>query len=425
VIQSWWRGAWFRNQVAMSRQWQGRRQGEEDEEEEESSFSSSADRTSRTSGDFRKGAIGPPPSYDGSREPGAFEEFRIRAKLWLYSTNIESRARGPRLMQALSGRAFESVRHLIDDSDWLEAVDNGEQLLDLLAKPEYYGKEELESLYQSMHKLFFSDLRKPDDDLPAFRSKFEQAVRKIKKHKVELPQEALGFLFLKQAKISPESFERLITMTNGDLKLDAVVDGLRRLKMKLLDGDEQAAVKQKHLWVQESVDEDPQCAPGDTQSDGDDMDLIEQALADLGGDEAAVPQEVTEDGAREILMTLIKQKINKPVHMSYKQVQQQKRDVKNSRGYRPVGGVSNNHGGTMRRDLQQLKSVTRCKNCGELGHWHRECPQKSSSSKIPPSSTGATNAGTSHGWWSLVQAVDDPIASDATGSSNPMQAHQE
>ena len=96
-----------------------------------------------------------------------------------------------------------------------------------------------------MHKLFFSDLRKPDDDLPAFRSKFEQAVRKIKKHKVELPQEALGFLFLKQAKISPESFERLITMTNGDLKLDAVVDGLRRLKMKLLDGDEQAAVETK------------------------------------------------------------------------------------------------------------------------------------------------------------------------------------
>jgi hypothetical protein len=36
---------------------------------------------------------------------------------------------------------------------------------------------------------------------------------------------------LKQAKISAESFQRLITITNGDLKLDAVVDGLRRLKM--------------------------------------------------------------------------------------------------------------------------------------------------------------------------------------------------
>ena len=41
----------------------------------------------------------------------------------------------------------------------------------------------------------------------------------------------IGFLFLKQAKISAESFQRLIAITNGDLKLDAVVDGLRRLKM--------------------------------------------------------------------------------------------------------------------------------------------------------------------------------------------------
>eukprot|EP00435_Cladocopium_sp_Y103_P038998 s1685_g10.t1 len=241
-------------------------------------------------------------------------------------------------MQALSGRAFESVRHLIDDSDWLEAADNGERLLGLLAKPEYYGKEELESLYQSMHKLFYSDLRKSDDDLPAFRSKFEQAVRKIRKHKVELPPEALGFLFLKQAKISSESFERLITLTNGDLKFDAVVDGLRRLKMKLLDGDEQVLSKQKHLWVQESMDDDPQGAPLEPQSDGDDMELIEQALADLDGDGAAQSQsqELTEDGAREVLMTLIKQKINKPVNMSYRQVQHQKREVKNARGYRPV-----------------------------------------------------------------------------------------
>ena len=136
-------------------------------------------------------------------------------------------------MQALSGHAFESVHHLIDDGSWLEPEDNGEQLLELLPKPEYYGKEELYSLYQSMHKLFYSDVRKDDGDLPAFRSRFEQAVRKrnIMTHHGELPPEALGFLFLKQAKISAESFHRLITITNGDLKLDAVVDGLRRLKM--------------------------------------------------------------------------------------------------------------------------------------------------------------------------------------------------
>ena len=410
----------------MSRQWQGRR-NDDDEEEEESSFSSSADRTSRSAGgDSKKGSIGPPPTYDGSREAGVFEEFRVRAKLWLYTTNIESRARGPRLMQALTGRAFESVRHLIDDSDWMEAMDNGEQLLELLARPEYYGKEELESLYQAMHKLFYSDLRKEDDDLPAFRSRFEQAVRKVKKHHVDLPQEALGFLFLKQSKISAESFERLITITNGDLKLDAVVDGLRRLKMKLLDGDEATMAKKKHLWVQESIGDETQDNHGEGQSDGDEIDLIEQAIADLDGEDAAKETEVTEEGAREILMTLIKQKVNKPVTMSYRQVQQQKRAVKNAGGYRPVIGGNGSQGGTMRRDLQQLKSVTRCKNCGELGHWHKECPQKNQShGKIPQGSQGAASASASHSWWSLVQPVSDTNASDAADPSDALQACQE
>ena len=116
-----------------------------------------------------------------------------------------------------------------------------------------------------MYKLFLSELRKDDDDLPAFRSRFEQAARKVKQHRVELPQEALGFLFLKQAKINGESFERLITLTKGDLKFDSVVEGLRRLKMRLL------MTSAMHVSIEHHED--------------DDMELIEQALADLDAEE--------------------------------------------------------------------------------------------------------------------------------------------
>ena len=101
--------------------------------------------------DYKRGSIGPPPTYDGSRDPGVFEEYRIRAKLCLFSTNIENCAKGPRLMRALSGRAFESVRHLI-----LDATDTGERLIELLSRPEYYGKEEFESMCQSSYKLVYT-----------------------------------------------------------------------------------------------------------------------------------------------------------------------------------------------------------------------------------------------------------------------------
>ena len=412
----------------VGRQWQGngrsRRASDDDEdEEEESSIQSSRDRSSN-GGDGKKGSYGPPPTYDGSREPGVFEEYRGRARLWLFSTNVESRARGPRLMQALSGKAFESVRHLIDDNSWLEASDNGEQLVELLAKPEYYGKEELESLYHAMHKLFYSELRRDEDDLPSFRSRFEQAVRKVKKHRVDLPQEALGFLFLRQAKISGESIERLVTLTNGDLKLDAVVDGLRKLKMNLMDCDEKSSSKKRHLWVAETVkecDDEMIDEPNEPHHD-DDIDAIEQALAELDGEDSQ--QSVTEDDAKEILMTLIKQKITKPTTMSYKQVQQQKREVKNARGYRPI--VSNSSGSGMRRDLQQLKAVTKCKNCGEMGHWHRECPHKKVQGVNQGQNTNASASQSSnHSWWSLVQPVGscDSHPSEEVSSSLQPGAH--
>ena len=44
--------------------------------------SSGRERSSTATGhDGKKGSIGPPPTYDGSREPGVFEEYRIRARL--------------------------------------------------------------------------------------------------------------------------------------------------------------------------------------------------------------------------------------------------------------------------------------------------------------------------------------------------------
>lgn len=396
-----------------SRQWQGSRASQREEEESETSETNSAGVASSSANTgHRKGSGGPPPSYNGSREAGVFEEYKLRARLWLVTTNLEGRARGPRLMQALTERAFESVKHLVDDAAWMSSPTNGDELLDLLAKPEYYGREEIEALYLAMGKLFYSDLRKPEDDLPAFRNRFDEAVRKIKKHNVQLPQEALGFLFLKQSKVSGESLERLITMTNGDLKLDSVVDGLRRLKMKLFEAPEDVNTKKKMVWAQETVpEEDDEYPPGDPLAEDEEVDLLEEALNELDG-ESLQDHEVTEDGAKEILMTLIKQKVSRPTNMSYKQVQQQKKEVRNGRGFRtfeaPQRGAPQG-GHTMRRDLQQLKAVTKCKACGQVGHWHRECPSKaraSNASNVSNASGASQSSSTQQGWWSMVHDED-------------------
>ena len=61
--------------------------------------------------------------------------------------------------------------------------------------------------------------------------------------------------------------------------------------------------------------------------------------------------------AKDILMTLIRQKVNRPVqNLSYKQVQSMKNDLKNGRGFRtPAGNQTSGTG----KDLQHLKSITK------------------------------------------------------------------
>ena len=43
---------------------------------------------------------------------------------------------------------------------------------------------------------------------------------------------------------------------------------------------------------------------------------------------------------------------------------------------------------TYRIDIQKLKSQTKCHHCGEVGHWKKECPEKS---RDKVSSTGFKN----------------------------------
>lgn len=182
-----------------------------------------------------------------------------------------------------------------------------------------------------------------------------------------------------------------------------------------MDGDESSTHKQRHLWVAETIDE-----VGDeaTVQHDDEIDAIEQALADLDGDQSH--QSVTKD-AREILHDIDQaEDHHKSTTMSYKQVQQQKRKVKNARGFRPK--VSSSAGSGMRRDLQQLKAVTKCKNCGEMGHWHRECPRKNQFQSSSNSTNTTADQPSSHSWWSLVQTAESADVQSMVGSSQHVSA---
>ena len=340
----------------------------------------------------------------------------MRAKLWLKTTTIAETSRGPRMLQQLTDKAFDTMKFMAEDDDWFSDPQNGQRLLDEMSKPERFGKEELESLWSALHRLFYSKLKHTDDELVSFRNRFDEATRKVERHKVKLPSEALGFIYLRQAQVDEMTLERIVTITKGDLSLPAVIEAMRKLKMRLIQADEDERRK-PHVWLQQSLEQDDSSGNvetlHETHAEDEEMDILESALRDLG-DDTGDDERISEVDAKEILMTLVKQKMPRSVqNFSYKQVQNMKNDLKNSRGFRtpyvqPVAG--------MKKDIQHLKSITQCRNCGMTGHWHKECPQKAARSSSGNSSASGANQSSSREsdavqktWWSLAESIDHEV----------------
>ena len=354
---------WSRVSAMTSRRtWQAGRLDEEEEESEVSQSQTtpagSAYNTSSGVGSHGNSGVGPPPAYNGDRSIGVYEEYKIRARLWLRTTTIEEKARGPRLLQALTGAAFESMKHLAESDEWMDDHQNGQILLDEMSKPNNFGREDIESLWSALQKLFFTKLRLDDDDMVSFRTRFEESVRKVKKHGVELPSEALGFLFLKQMRVDSTTLERIITMTNGNLKLLEVMTAARKLKMCLME-DVDDKKKAPPVWLQEEEHMD-RSSPMEGEAMDEELEILENALHELDGEQEVL----NEDEARDVLMNLIKQKVSGPIqHMSYKQVQNTKKNIQNVRGFHAVNSHSGGKGRQDRtRDLSHLKSITKCRN---------------------------------------------------------------
>ena len=61
-------------------------------------------------------------------------------------------------------------------------------------------------------------------------------------------------------------------------------------------------------------------------------------------------------------------------NLKYLQVQGVERDIRNARGFSQVGGG--------KKDIEYFKKVTKCKGCGQVGHWHKDkkCPKRGGTS---------------------------------------------
>ena len=104
--------------------------------------------------DDGKGAgAGPPPSWDGQ---SSFRDYHIRAKLWLATTKVRAKARGPMLLKSLTGTPFDDLKHLAKDAAWMSDENNGELLLDKMDTKELYGEDAREDMLNTLVKVAYT-----------------------------------------------------------------------------------------------------------------------------------------------------------------------------------------------------------------------------------------------------------------------------
>ncbi|CAE7502501.1 unnamed protein product, partial [Symbiodinium sp. CCMP2456] len=210
----------------------GRRQGDDEDDGEDEA------------GGTRSNA-GPPPQWDGTTP---FRDYEIRARLWLATTKVKAKARGPSLLRSLSGTPFDDLKHLAKDEAWMQSEDNGAKLIQMMNTKELYGEDERE--------------------------------------------EYLGFLLVMALQVTPEEVKLMMNYTQGKLTQKAP----KRVESVMMMDETTEA------WG-DTLEEEP--------ADSESMEILLSALGDLdevADDTSVSTSEVfDEEEAKEVLATMVRE----------------------------------------------------------------------------------------------------------------------
>ena len=339
----------------------------------------------------------PPPEWDGLST--TFQDWLIKARLWLATTRVKPRSQGPMILQKLSGQPFQSLKHYAKDQSWLKDEKNGYKLLEVMDTPELFGEDREEELLSSLARLTYHLRRQKDEGCRTFFTKFDDAVRKIQEHHVNLPEKYLGFLLINALNISDNEIKSMMAFTQGSILVRDVKSWCRKHEMKLLAKDV-GADKSKALTTSKASSV-MNLSTEEEELEEDEILAMEELWRELhpgqDGDDYSVYTETAEEDdimdeheAKEVLSTMLSQK-----KKTFMQSLRTKKAKNLARGYgqwrgggqggpRSQSSMSTTgyvKGGFYRMSLSEAKAKSRCAKCHQIGHWHKdpECPKNQGS----------------------------------------------
>ena len=271
--------------------------------------------------------------------------------------DLSKEQRGPWLFTLLDGRALEACEHLtLEDLN----KDGGDKTIWTLLEDRFPEKEVHDQMGEALGEVFAlaaQDGEAMKEWTARVRETFEKCQRKAK---VDFPVEARGWIALHCAGLSEEQKAIVKAKTQGKLDLETVSAGIRSCFPTYRAGGSKSR-RATSVFIAEENDN----APEDDETN--DFPDVEAFLADFG-------QTVNEEDP------LSEGDVAEALAVSWKERRAEIGKLQKSRKF----GAADQARRSFRIEVEELKRRTRCRRCGKLGHWQKECR-----SKLPPSSKGS------------------------------------
>jgi len=235
-------------------------------------------------GHEQKGQAGVPPTWDGSTP---FEDYMIRARLWLATTKVKGRFRGPLVLKSLTGTPLETFKHYVKELMWLNGNGNAETLLSAMDQPEHYGEDQQEHMLRALSRVTYHTKRSRTETWRDFFARWDVAMRKVRHHKIALPAEYEGFLLINGLQLHEGETRALLNFTRGCIKPVSIKDWLRKNETKLAASELGADKKKTSSVLHTEMDYDVEIDNDQDEELDQEIATLETFLTDLQPDQEA------------------------------------------------------------------------------------------------------------------------------------------
>eukprot|EP00435_Cladocopium_sp_Y103_P057771 s2526_g20.t1 len=271
--------------------------------------------------------------------------------------DLKPTQKAPWLLTLLDGKAWDACEHLTLDQ---LAVEDGDKLIWSALHERFPEKEQHDMMGEILGEVFALSAH-DQESMKQWTARVKETFEKCKRRAaVDFPSEARGWIALHCIGLTEEQKAIVKAKAQGSLQFDDITSALRSCfpLYKAMGKKRCATVFQVEPEKLDVVSEDSEHVFGDVEALLADHEIsLEDALVD--GEDVFAENEAAE--ALAVSWRERRKEISKF---------QQKRQF----------GAADKTKRSFRIEVEELKKRTRCRKCGQLGHWARECKSSNTGS---------------------------------------------